>query len=107
MTTPIATYCGPAADTAKPILNTSRLSEIARLCSELNLALRRPGRKTLTLIDKALSYLTPFESPKAKVTSLSERHDLLELLISHRMVLTPYIDVDRIESNLRYGVRSF
>ena len=93
---------GPATDTAKPTLYTSRLSEIARLCSELNLALRRPGRKSLTLINKALSYLLPFESPKASVTTPTERRDLLALLTTHRMVLAPYIDTDRIEAHLRY-----
>ena len=96
-------YCAKAAHTEPkaPILHTSRLSEIGRLCSELNLALRKPGRRTLSLIDKALSYLTPFESPKASVTSLEEKRDLLELLNVHRLYLSPYIDTDKIERNLR------
>lgn len=69
--------------------------------------MRKPTRRTLTLINKALDYLLPFESPKASVASSAERTDLLTLLTVHRMILCPYIDVDKIESNLRYGGRSF
>ena len=76
------------------------MSSISNLTDELTHSLRRPGKKTLSLIDRALYYLIPFESPKASIISSSERHDLLELLSTHRMVLTPYLDIDRIESNL-------
>ena len=77
------------------------MSSIATLTEELTLSLSRPGRKTLALIDRALSYLIPFESPKASVVSSSERRDLLDLLGTHKLILTPYLDIERIESNLR------
>ena len=77
------------------------MTGIGVLTEELTRSMRRPGRKTLTLIDKALSYLTPFESAKASVGSSFERRELLELLDRHRMVLSPYVDVDRVEVNLR------
>ncbi len=82
-------------------LFTLNTSAIAKLSSELTASLRKPSRRTLTLIDKALSYLTPFESPKATVTSASEKKDLLDLLKAHQLVLSPYIDTDRIEWNLK------
>ena len=93
------TYCGSAANTAKSILREA--PTLKNLSAQLTESLRKPGRKTLSLINKALSYLTPFESPKATVASPTERRDLLALLDSHRMVLTPYLDVDLIECNLR------
>lgn len=73
---------------------------IPELTAELTRSLRRPTRKTLSLINKALSYLTPFEQPEARTASPSERRDLLELLNTHRMILCPYMDLDRIESHL-------
>ena len=76
------------------------MTGIGALTEELTRSMRRPGRKTLTLINKALSYLTPFESAKASVASSFERRELLELLDRHRMVLSPYVDVDRVEENL-------
>ena len=76
-------------------------SKVARLTADLSRSLRRPGRRTLALIDRALSYLTPFESPLARTASGAERRDLLTLLTIHRTVLSPYLDTDRIESNLR------
>ena len=76
-------------------------SKVARLTAELSRSLRRPGRRTLALIDSALSYLTPFESPLARTASGAERRDLLTLLRVHRPVLRPYLDTDRIERNLR------
>ncbi len=94
----------PQLDSSLLTLNTSA---IAKLSSELTASLRKPSRRTLALIDKALSYLTPFESPKASVTSASEKKDLLDLLNIHRMVLLPYLDTDRIERNLRYGAAVF
>ncbi len=77
------------------------VSKVAELTAQLSRSLKRPNRRTLALIDKALSYLTPFESPRAQTASPSEKQDLLSLLAAHRMVLTPYIDTDRIEFNLR------
>ena len=76
-------------------------SKVARLTADLSRSLRRPGRRTLALIDSALSYLTPFESPLARTASGAERRDLLTLLRVHRPVLRPYLDTDRIERNLR------
>ena len=76
-------------------------SGIANLCEELSASLRRPSRRTLKLIDRALSYLTPFESPLANAASPSERRDLLDLVKIHRLHLSPYLDLDRIERNLR------
>ena len=73
---------------------------IPELTAELTRSLRRPTRKTLSLINKALSYLTPFESAQATTTSRAERADLLHLLNTHRLVLSPYMDLDRIESHL-------
>ena len=75
---------------------------IQELTSQLTASLKHPGRKTLTLIDRALAYLTPFESSRATVTSTAERTDLLQLLNVHRMILSPYIDTDRIETHLRH-----
>ena len=77
------------------------VSKVARLTADLSRSLRRPGRRTLALIDSALSYLTPFESPLARTASGAERRDLLTLLRVHRPVLRPYLDTDRIERNLR------
>lgn len=86
-------------DSSLLVLNPSA---IAKLTDDLKRSLKRPSSRTLRLIDKALSYLTPFESPKASVTSTSEKKDLLDLLNIHRMILTPYIDTDLIERNLRH-----
>ncbi len=90
----------PQLDSSLLVLNPSA---IAKLTDDLKRSLKRPSSRTLRLIDKALSYLTPFESSLARVTSASEKKDLLDLLNIHRMVLTPYIDTDRIECNLKYG----
>ncbi len=76
------------------------MSKVSELTAQLTRSLRSPTSRTLRLLDRALSYLTPFESPKATVTSPSERQDLLTLLNIHRDLLTPYLDTDRIESNL-------
>ncbi|MDE6521567.1 MAG: hypothetical protein K2L17_02015 [Muribaculaceae bacterium] len=87
------------------MMNISKIdtsvSKVADLTSKLSRSIKRPSRRTLQLIDRALSYLTPFESPRASVTSHAERQDLLTLLENHRMSLCPYIDVDKIESNLK------
>ncbi len=77
------------------------MSKVEELTLQLSKSLTRPNGKTLRLLDRALSYLTPFESPLAKTASPSERRDLLELLAAHRMPLSPYLDVDRVERNLR------
>ena len=74
---------------------------IPQLTAELTASLRHPTRRTLSLINKALSHLTPFESPKASPTSPSERTELLAMISTHRWTLCPYLDLDRIESNLR------
>ena len=75
---------------------------IRELTYELSVSLRKPTRRTLSLINKALSYLIPFESGQAKVASMAERTDLLTLLNTHRMVLCPYADLDRIEWHLQH-----
>ena len=77
-----------------------KVSSVGKLTVELTRSMRRPGRKTLSLINKALSYLIPFESPLACVASQAERRDLLDLIHAHRRILCPYIDVDRVERNL-------
>ena len=74
---------------------------IPELTAELTRSLRRPTRKTLSLINKALSYLTPFESAQARTASPAERAELLDMISTHRWTLCPYLDMDRIESNLR------
>lgn len=79
------------------------MSKVEELSCELTRSLKRPSRRTLRLLDRALSYLTPFESPRARTTSPSERRDLLALLTTHRLPLSPYLDVDRIERNLRFA----
>ncbi len=91
----------PQLDSSLLVLDSSQ-SIVAKLTDDLAASLRRPSRRTLTLINKALSYLIPFESPRAAVTTSAERQDLLTLLQEHRMVLTPYIDTDRVENNLRH-----
>ena len=73
---------------------------IRELTKELSVSLRHPTRRTLSLINKALYHLTPFESPQATTTSRTERADLLHLLNTHRLILSPYMDLDRIESHL-------
>ena len=98
---PTSSYCGKAADTAHSA-DTPRKSIAAKLCDDLKRSLRRPSSRTLRLLERALKLLTPFESPRASVASNSEKQDLLELINVHRIVLCPYIDVDRIESNLRW-----
>ena len=82
-----------------------KVSSVGELRVELERSMRRPGRKTLALIDKALSYLTPFESPLACVASGAECGELLDLICTHRRILCPYIDVERVESNLRGSSR--
>ncbi len=77
------------------------MSKVEELTIQLSKSLTRPSSRTLRLLDRALSYLTPFESPKASTTSPAERQDLLALLTTHRMPLSPYLDVDRVERNLR------
>ena len=74
---------------------------IPELTAELTRSLRRPTRKTLSLINKALSYLTPFEQPEARTASPAERAELLDMISTHRWTLCPYLDLDSIESNLR------
>ncbi len=75
---------------------------IPELTAQLTRSLRRPTTRTLTLIEKALNLLTPFESAMARTASQAERQALLDLLTTHRMVLTPYLDAERVESHLRY-----
>ena len=81
------------------------MTTIPTLTAELTRSLRRPGAKTLCLIDKALSLLIPFESPMASPASIAERADLLDMIATHRWTLCPYIDLDRIESNLRRAMK--
>ena len=95
------TYCGTAADTAQSTPRSA--TTLKDLTSQLSVSMKRPTRRTITLIEKALSWLRPFESGKATVASLYEKRELLNLLDTHRLVLSPYIDVDRIESHLRRG----
>ena len=78
-----------------------KVSSVGELRDELARSMRRPGPRTIALIDKALSYLTPFESQLACVASRAERRELLDLIHAHRRILCPYIDVDRVETNLR------
>ncbi len=79
------------------------MSKVEELSCELTKSLKRPSSRTLRLLDRALSYLTPFESPQARTASPSERRALLALLATHRAPLSPYLDVDRIEMNLRFA----
>ena len=74
---------------------------IPELTSQLTKSLRKPTARTLTLINKALSHLTPFESAGARTASASERTELLDLLTAHRLTLSPYLDLDSIETHLR------
>ncbi len=76
---------------------------ITEVTKQLTASMRKPSGRTLALIDKALGYLTPFESAKANAVSASEKQELLGLLDAHRMTLSPYVDTDRIEANLRRG----
>ncbi len=77
------------------------MTSISKLSADLSASLRRPSSSTLRLLDRALSYLLPFESPLARTASPAERRDLLELIRTHRQPLSPYLDLDRIERNLR------
>ncbi len=76
------------------------MSKVSELTAQLTRSLRRPTSRSLRLLDRALSYLSPCESPNATVTSPAERQDLLTRLNIHRDLPTPYLDNDRIESNL-------
>ncbi len=78
------------------------MTNISTLTADLAQSAKRPGSRTLRLLDKALRLLHPFESPRAQVTSPSERQDLLSLLSIHRDILSPYINLDKVESNLRH-----
>ena len=97
----------PSANRSNPsmpsVLRSDQVS-LQTLSAALTRSLRRPGPKTLHLIDKALALLTPFESPLALTTSAAERQELLDLISTHRLTLCPYINVDRIESNLRKAI---
>ena len=86
---------------SEPSVKSSDQVSLQNLSAALTNSLRRPGPRTLRLIDKALALLTPFESPLALTTSAAERQELLDLLRTHRLTFCPYINVDRIESNLR------
>ena len=86
---------------SEPSVQRSDQGSLPTLSAALTRSRRRPGPKTLRLIDKALALLTPFERPLALTTSAAERQELLDLLRIHRLTLCPYINVDRIESNLR------
>ena len=85
----------------KTITAMTTATAITSLTVQLSASMKKPGRRTLALIDKALAWLRPFESSNAKTASSSEKRELLELLQTHRRVLCPYIDIDRIEGNLR------
>ncbi len=78
------------------------MTTISTLTADLARSAKRPGSRTLRLLDKALKLLYPFESPFASVTSPSERQDLLSLVTLHRDILSPYINLDKVESNLRH-----
>ena len=94
----------PSANRSNPSMPSVQRSDqgsLQTLSAALTNSLRRPGPRTLRLIDKALALLTPFESPLALTTSAAERQELLDLIRTHRLTLCPYINVDRIESNLR------
>ena len=89
---------------SEPSVKSSDQVPLQTLSAALTRSLRRPGPRTLRLIDKALALLTPFESPLALTTSAAERQELLDLLRTHRLTFCPYINVDRIESNLRRAI---
>ena len=94
----------PSVQSSNPSEHSVKSSDqgsLPTLSAALTRSLRRPGPRTLRLIDKALALLTPFESPLALTTSAAERQKLLDLISTHRLTLCPYINVDRIESNLR------
>lgn len=82
-------------------MHHKQMMTIPELTSQLSTSLRKPTSKTLSLINKALSYLTLFESAQTRTTSAAERTELLDMITTHRWTLSPYIDLDRIESNLR------
>ena len=97
----------PSANRSNPSMPSVKSSDqrsLPTLSAALTRSLRRPGPRTLRLIDKALALLTPFESPLALTTSAAERQELLDLLRTHRLIFCPYINVDRIESNLRRAI---
>ena len=85
----------------------TKVSKVSKLNDDLSASLRRPTRRTLSLIDKAIELLLPFESscPVSKdhrsSDSGSDGADLLSLLVTHRQALSPYLDISRIESNLK------
>ncbi len=82
---------------------------------QLTASLRRPGPRTLRLIEKAINLLTPYEQaprahtarsanpakPTLRPSADTSTTALLHLLTTHRLALTPYLDTHRIESNLR------
>ncbi len=79
------------------------MTSISKLSADLSASLRRPSSRTLRLLDRALSYLTPFESPLARTASPSERQDLLALLATHRAPLSPSPALGRNGRNLRFA----
>ena len=93
-----------SSNPSMPSVKSSDQRSHQTLSAALTRSLRRPGPRTLRLIDKALALLTPFESPLALTTSAAERQELLDLISTHRLTLCPYINVDRIESNLRRAI---
>ncbi|MDE7097263.1 MAG: hypothetical protein K2O47_07215 [Muribaculaceae bacterium] len=85
----------------------AEMSKVSRLNYDLSASLRRPTRRTLSLIDKAIALLMPFEN-SCKVSKGhhsfdpgTDGADLLSLLATHRQALSPYLDISRIESNLK------
>ncbi len=89
------------------------------LSSQLTASLRKPGPRTLRLLEKAICLLSPYESwnagfpagdtarsanpakPKLRPSADTSTAALLTLLTTHRQILTPYLDTARIERNLR------
>ncbi len=83
----------------KPKATLKTMQTASDLTEQLTSSLRRPTRKTLRLIDRAISLLAPYES--AHSVRCADTTALLTLLTTHRLTLSPYLDTARIERNLR------
>ncbi len=75
------------------------VSKVSKLTEELSASLSKPTRKTLRLIDRAIYLLLPFENSSI-CDSPEDTTALLTLLTTHRLTLSPYLDIARIERNL-------
>lgn len=74
---------------------------INSLSNKLAESSKHPDRQTLSLIDRALALLLPFERHRPLTTSTPELQALSSLLNNNSTLLSPYLDIRSTLNNLR------